>query len=277
MRSIETQRLPDKYENPSFEIMLDNDTCIKDTDIENSDLEVRVFNEDFVRDNLHFLINPDGVIEPFAILGSNNAEVEKAIRKLENEIGSDIEGNETGLYKQFKDSEKTTKEVKEEYSSLKDELNDKLSKKATDRKKGIKYNSEKFGDLNYHIGKIREEIKIVISTDYVSLTQEKKKKYEEIVTERPKDNIDILDVPNLHTVEYSEKARRLLATQLGESSKIYDLMHDVALNQWVKEGQKLLAGKETCSFCGNLISSERWAEINMLGDGPSISFKYDLN
>ena len=38
-------------------------------------------------------------------------------------------------------------------------------------------------------------------------------------------------------------------------------MRDAALNQWVKQGAALLAGKKICAFCGNPIRDERWAEI----------------
>lgn len=109
LRAVETRLLPDRYENPNFEISLDDGSIISNTTITANSLDVRVFNEDFVRSNLRFLIDPDSGIEPFAILGLDNAEIEKAISALELEIGSDIEKSETGLHEQLKDKKKLHK------------------------------------------------------------------------------------------------------------------------------------------------------------------------
>jgi wobble nucleotide-excising tRNase len=87
LRTLETYRLPEKYENPQFEIILDDGSKITQTTIDSAAISVRVFNEDFVRANLRFLIDPDGEIAPFAILGANNSEIEKAIKDLKTEIG----------------------------------------------------------------------------------------------------------------------------------------------------------------------------------------------
>jgi wobble nucleotide-excising tRNase len=91
IRSLETHQLPEKYENPQFELVLDDNATITQTSIAATTLNIRVFNEDFVRTNLRFLIDPDSEIAPFAILGANNAEIERAIKDLETEIGSNTE------------------------------------------------------------------------------------------------------------------------------------------------------------------------------------------
>lgn len=50
---------------------------------------MRVFNEDFVKDNLRFLINESEDIESFAILGDKNIEIEVAITSKEKELGTE--------------------------------------------------------------------------------------------------------------------------------------------------------------------------------------------
>ncbi len=277
LRAIETQLLPDKYENPSFEISLDDGSIISNTALTANSLDVRVFNEDFVRANLRFLIDPDSEIEPFAILGSDNAKIEKAISDLEVEIGSDAEGSETGLHKQLKEKKKTAQDATTAHSSASSVLERKLSDKATNRQTGIKYNPERFGDQNYTIAKVKTDISNVTAVSYVNLTQAQKAEYEKTIIEQPKDKIAVIVVPNLDLTEYCNKAAGLLSRKIGASNKLVELLRDIALNEWVKKGQILLAGKDVCAFCGNPISSKRWAEINAHFDEESKKLESEID
>ena len=277
LRAIETQLLPDKYENPSFEISFDDGSIISNTALTANSADVRVFNEDFVRTNLRFLIDPDSEIEPFAILGSDNAEIEKAISELEVEIGSDIEGNETGLHKQLKDKKKAAQDATTAHLSTSSVLERKLSDKATNRQTGIKYNPERFGDQNYTIAKVKTDIADVTSVSYVNLTQVQKAEHEKTIIEQPKDKIAVIVVPNLGLTEYCNKAAGLLSRKIGASNKLVELLRDTALNEWVKKGQTLLSGKEVCAFCGNPISSKRWTEINAHFDEESKKLEAEID
>ena len=98
IRAFETGVLSDKYDVPSFSIETDKD-ILTESDFSQRKLLVRVFNEDFVRENLQFIINPDASIAPFAVLGENNKIIEEKILKLTAELGSNEENKETGLYK----------------------------------------------------------------------------------------------------------------------------------------------------------------------------------
>jgi len=57
VRALETGALPQKYDNPQFEVMFKNGQMINQASISSHNLDVRVFNEDFVRENLRFLLN----------------------------------------------------------------------------------------------------------------------------------------------------------------------------------------------------------------------------
>ena len=98
VRAMETGELSERFENPSFRVALTDGTQIIHNSPANHGKKIRVFNEDFVRDNLRFISNPDDSIEPFAILGDDNNKIEQEIEELERELGSNEEGNETGLY-----------------------------------------------------------------------------------------------------------------------------------------------------------------------------------
>jgi hypothetical protein len=181
---------------------LNDGSYITQTTIDSTTISVRVFNEDFVRANLRFLIDPDGEIAPFAILGANNAEIEKAIKDLETEIGSKIEGQETGLYKQLKDVKVAGQRARAAYTSANDAFERKLSDKATNRQSGIKYNADRFGDQNYTIAKIKQDIGIVSAQNYSNLTAKKKDEHENTVREQTKRKISMLPTPNLQIKTY---------------------------------------------------------------------------
>ena len=111
----------------------------------NHDKEIRVFNQDFIRDNLRFISNPDDDIEPFAILGDYNNKIEKEIEELENELGSNEEGNQTGMYADRVTKISVFEQAKEDYEKNERQLEKQLKDKATNRNIGIKYKPEQFG------------------------------------------------------------------------------------------------------------------------------------
>ena len=71
--------------------MFNNGIKLKSTGLNDfsTDYIVRVFNSDFVKDNLGWLHNRDGSIQPFAVLGSDNVEIRDEIKNLEFAIKND--------------------------------------------------------------------------------------------------------------------------------------------------------------------------------------------
>lgn len=269
IRSLETHQLPEKYDNPHFELVFDDDTKITENMISESSLNIRVFNEDFVRTNLRFLLDPESEIVPFAILGANNLEIEKIIKDFEAEIGSNVDSQETGLYKQFKDAKQSATKLSTNYDNAKKKLDSKLSKKALNRQSGIKYNADRFGDQNYTTIKINQEIKIVLAQTYQNLGTEKKIEYENRIREQQKPQISSLIIPNLKLKSFCEKASALLSHEIGSSNKIAELLLDTILNDWVKQGTSLHQTRGDCAFCGNPISKDRWEKIHIHFDEES--------
>ena len=94
-RSFEVGEPPDNYRNPDFEITTYNQTLTQQ-DIGSHPLNIRVYNTDFVNENLSFLTDSiEGEVKPFAIIGSENREIEEQIKVIENELGD--EERKTGL------------------------------------------------------------------------------------------------------------------------------------------------------------------------------------
>ena len=82
IRSLEAKKQLDKYDGHHYEICNEDGTTITEQSLDSNTLDIRVFNEDFVRDNIHFLIDPNSEITPFAILGSDNDRIQHEIDML---------------------------------------------------------------------------------------------------------------------------------------------------------------------------------------------------
>ena len=75
-RSLEEKTTHSDYSNAEYQFKLFNQNIIESTNLSCSenDFITRVYNTDFVRDNLSWLHNSDGSIQPFTILGAKNIE-----------------------------------------------------------------------------------------------------------------------------------------------------------------------------------------------------------
>lgn len=68
MRSLELYKVHDKYPNSEYSFEFTTGELISHDTLVNNSRNVRVYNRDFVQDNLKWLFNSDGDIKSFAIL-----------------------------------------------------------------------------------------------------------------------------------------------------------------------------------------------------------------
>src|SRR5690606_30584727 len=66
-RALETGSISDKYSSPEFQLSFDGGSNATQNSSSNHGQVVRVFNEDFVRDNLRFIVDDEQPINSFAI------------------------------------------------------------------------------------------------------------------------------------------------------------------------------------------------------------------
>jgi wobble nucleotide-excising tRNase len=219
IRAFEIHRLPEKYENPQFEVIANDDRTITQYSLDAHSLDIRVFNEDFVRQHLNFLIDPDSEIAPFAILGANNAEIERAINELEHKLGSDEVGQESGLYILLAEAATKAKKAATDYNKVFKDLEDKLGDKATGKQRGIKYNFTRFGDQNYTIIKLRGDIQTVLSSSYTLLSDVDKTVLESTIREQQKTRVSVIQCPQLSFSEFCQQAENFLCQKISTSQK----------------------------------------------------------
>lgn len=269
-RALETGALSDKYGTPSFKLQFTDNSVVTATTLSTHGKSIRVFNEDFIRENLRFITNPDDSIEPFAILGDDNNKIEKEIEALEVELGCSVEGKETGLFADKKQATETYKTAFITHKQANDNLEKQLGDKATNKDIGIKYKPERFGDQNYTIIKLKADIATVNTPDYKPLTSEQVATNEQLIYEKVLPEIPKFSAPKLNFANLAQQVEALVTKPISESDKIQMLVKDAVLHRWVNEGRKHHRDKhDKCAFCNNEISAERWVELDKHFDEES--------
>jgi len=278
LRAMETGELSDKLENPSFCVTFADGTQVTQTSLLSHGKTFRVFNEDFVRANLRFITDPDDSIEPFAILGDDNNKIEKEIEALEAQLGSQEEGKETGLFAQKVAVNIKRTNAFQEHKQANDGLEKQLGDKATNRRIGIKYKPERFGDQNYNIQKLKTDIKKVLNGSYQAPNDEQLAQYEKLISEKTLQPIPPFRAPSLNFQGLVAEAEALVTKKISESDKIEELVKDAVLNRWVNEGRTHHKDKrDKCAFCDNTISQNRWNELEKHFDEESEQFEKDID
>lgn len=275
IRAFETGRLSDKYENPSFILETEN-TTYTEANYPSKCLLVRVFNEDFVRDNLRFIVDPNETIAPFAILGEDNDRLEKQIEQIKKLLGTEEPGAETGLYQKRAVAFKEYQDAKSLYDKAKADLNKQMKEKATDRQFGIKYHSERFGNQNYTIRNLESDIEIVLSADYIRPSNEQIAIYESAIVETTMKPPKKLQVIRFSITQLSNRVKEICTRKVGQSKKIQELLTDIALQEWVYQGLAQNRDRERCAFCGSPLSDERWKELYSHFDEESEKLRKDI-
>ena len=273
-RSLETGQLPENYDDPQYELNDENGTKIDQNNLADFSSPVRVFNEDFIKSNLKFLIDPTGEIAPFAILGNTNGTLVDEIKELTKEIGSSEEPK-TGLHKAVDDANNALDSANQALSEAESDLKSKLSKKATDKSIGIKYKSDRFGDVNYTIAKIRSDIETIYQNEYQGPSTADIANCEAILRDTVHEPITNIRFQHQYST-YKDEAVSLLEKEIGTSNKIQRLIHDTALNLWVKRGVEIADNASICPFCGNPITDEFWSELHAHFDEESRKLENDI-
>lgn len=260
----------EKYESGSFKLELRDGNTIDKQSIESFPCPVRVFNEDFVKDNLLFIGNPEEGVTPFAVLGEN-AQIESEIQELKGQLGSAEEGHETGLYLERKNAVKVYQETEKDLNKDKSNLEQQLTAKATAKGTGIRNQPQVYGDQNYNITKLRKDLKEVTPADRLSDEQISELKASLKDEEKQIPHVLECSLPSFEDV--NQRIKRIVEQPIMTSGKIEELVHNAIANKWVEEGRKLHEGKKTCLFCGGEITENRWAELERHYDEATKNLK----
>ena len=256
-RSFEVGEPPDNYRNPDFEITTYNQTLTQQ-DIGSHPLDIRVYNTDFVNENLSFLTDSiEGEVKPFAIVGSENREIEEQIKVIENELGD--EERKTGLKHELN-------QKKEDYDQKKDLAEN--AEKALDKKLGQHANnvikhSKTYGNPNYNIRSIKEDIRTVQEKSITILEDSQASQRQDLLKEEPLSNIGIRVSFNPSFKTLYKDSAGILAKEIKPSEPIQELLNDSLLQAWVRTGIGYHRNKRsTCGFCGQTLPQYLWEKLD---------------
>ncbi|MCK4608427.1 MAG: AAA family ATPase, partial [Gammaproteobacteria bacterium] len=259
-RALETGSISDKYSSPEFQLSFDGRSNITQNSLNGHGQVVRVFNEDFVKDNLRFIVDDERTINSFAILGEDNTKLEEEIERLEVELGSEEE--ESGLLGELLDAEKKFNDTQKAHGNKSSKLEGKLRDKANNVGTGIKHNKS-FGDANYNVIKINTDITTVTKNSYIQLTNEQVGKFHDLLREEPKPEIPESSSCSLQYSVIVSKAKELIKKKVQASDPIQELLNDAALATWVRTGRGHHQEKrDKCAFCGSDLPQDLWEKLD---------------
>ena len=258
-RCIEKQELHKKYKNGQFTL-----TNVEDNTVTQSTLaytkNVRVYNTDFVKDNLSWLHDDEkGEIVPFTLLGSRNVMAELRIKAIDKELGSiDTEGL---LFKYHSENNKYGLEV-QKLAIRKDQLDTKLKVKANSEIKINNYFIKQ--GKTYNVSNIQSEIDYIInSKTNFRLDNHTQDLYKKQIDENEKSAIGEVSLSKSQFEQDIEKVKLLLEKKITLNNTIQDLLSNSILQEWVNKGREYHRDKrESCAFCGGDIGPVRWKELD---------------
>ena len=117
-QSIELKKLPEKYNDISFEIKLANETVIKSNDIDSKPLPIdcRVFNQQFVNDNIE--LHNNNKINSFAIsIGADTKGILKKINHIRMHELDPLNKNLSNIQDSLKNKQDLHKNEEDNFNS----------------------------------------------------------------------------------------------------------------------------------------------------------------
>ena len=254
LRCLESGEICEDFPNSVFSININvNDipTEISQTSLSSIELRLKVFNRDFIEENLDIDLRKNGKAKPIFHLGKTNVEKSNKLNEL-IEKTEKIKGEQTEIQK-----EKTNKEGALETlaSSIASEI------------KGLTQTSRQDKYKNYD----KRNVKSFFNDDQLSeqyligekLTEEQRDKSKIAINAENKAVINFTLPSTSNVQNIVNQLEGILKTQVLADETIERLKNNPAIEKWVQEGVQLSHHKSgnTCEFCGGLITEQRLDEL----------------
>ncbi|MFZ7167317.1 MAG: AAA family ATPase [Bacteroidota bacterium] len=236
-RCLEKSKLHDDYLTATFD--MENTTAKFDSTFAVRP-NIRVFNSDFVKENLKW--DTDN-IEPIFLLGAENIELQSELKQKETELAT------------------TETELAEANRLRADKLN-RLNTALTNKAREIT-NLLSLGRTfdRDRLKQLVETVKDNVTNYTLSQSDFEKYKAQAISNEQkpPIGEITFL-ISDLATLK--TKVEIILHRQAASTNKIQKLLDSKPISDWVETGKNLHEGKTNCEFCGNTLPHDLLAKLN---------------
>ncbi|MBA6232427.1 MULTISPECIES: AAA family ATPase [unclassified Colwellia] len=262
-RALETKNIPQDFSPCNFLLKTDSGD-ISHSNVVTNQLDIRVYNSDFTGQNLSFLSDNDGKINPFAILGEDNTEIERKVEEITSFLGDSEQ--KIGLFYQKSLKYVEYIKAKQVADNRQSELDQKLKNKANVPKIGIKY---KYSLPTYNVNALAKDIKLVQNESYTELSGAEIIKLNALRQDKELDEVTKRVNLQSNFKSLYDSAKTLIESNIKPSKPIQDLLDNYLLNEWVKNGRKLHESVDTCSFCGNPLPADLWKKLDAHFDQES--------
>ncbi|MBI6768917.1 AAA family ATPase [Pseudomonas syringae] len=271
VRSLELKKKHDKYRNAEYSFSHEGAELLSQQNLETCQYSVRVYNKDFVDDNLRWLSNPDGSIKPFAVLGDENITLEKEIEEKENLLGT--EDTIGSLRNRLKIESEDLSAVQGRVKTAQTGLDSKLRDKANGP---IKTNPN-YRQFTYTITNIKADIIALDKKPQPNLTPGQQAELITLLNDQAKPEIVFGEKFTDKRNTFLAEARLLLEKEVKPTQSIQDLINNALLQKWVREGIESHKNvRSTCAFCGSPIPADLWAKLDAHFSKESDSLRADI-
>jgi len=220
-----------------FKITLENEQDITSEDVESCILAIKVFNSDYIRDNLKW----EEGIKPVFLLGKENIKLQGDLRNKQNLL------------------EKKKQEYLQKQKEIKNKVNN-LDVALSDCARNIK---NSLSLVNYFRPSLEEEIKLIKDVQQNILSEQDLDNC--IKQYQASDKLDKIEEKiSFDTCNFEdyEKTISKLLIKTVKGRIIQKLKDNQVLSDWVKKGKDLHKNKTTCEFCGNKLPKDLLENLN---------------
>lgn len=282
VQTLESGKIPPHYDGAKFEVEFDDGTIIDESSVGHTTPPIRVFNRDFVSEQLAFLRDTrddSGAIKSFAVLGPGAEDLEKKIKECQDRLGIEDEDDDkcTGLYQEERAAAKEIAAKQPKLIEARRKVESIVKAIATDSKTGVRYKPI-FGKQNYTSRSFEDDSSTISEKKFEGLSDERIEFVKQILKESVKTPISKPRDLELNLPGLIEQARALLTKDVVTGEKIQDLLNDIDKENWVRDGYYFHdeRGQRVCAFCGQTIPDERWNRLTRHFSDEIESLRYDI-
>lgn len=276
IQSLERKSLPKHLEDATFEITFEGGSIVTDKTHGTHTHKVRVFNRDFIKSNLQFLIDDNKVVQPFAVLGAENNILEKQLRILEIKLYGDREHGSAGLESRLQIIEEDIRTLGEKKTNIQSHIQQVEGKIVSEINKEVPQLSPYTKNFTYVASNLADDIELFRLIPPVSRQTEFRHAVS-VLNENVSSPIPLPHLPALRLPELILEAQGALQRSLHRPI-IFDEADDQPESiDWVGTGVNLHHPHfDECYFCNSKIPTRRTKDLLQYFSSTAKSFDADL-